>query len=214
MAKSREKIQQIGFWDEEVVKPDHDAICLWAYANVDLILKAVYPERFDIAWRKDEIDFHGISQDEKTVNLCREFLEANPRPNPRVIKKTIEAVLKSHTGYRESLERIVGYADLRIEVHFPSVSAKFKPSIHYGSERILDGFEMILGKHKDPSSVLIEVKSVLPTLGELLRQINLYRTAFSGKFVVVAPDDKYAEILAEQGVTFIQYKPLQTELLK
>jgi hypothetical protein len=211
MAKSREKIQQIGFWDDQVSNPNHDAVCIWAYENTDLILKAVYPERFDIAWRKDEIDFHGISQDAKTVTFCREFLDANPRPNPKVTKKTIEYVLKSHTGYRESLERIVGYADLTIEVHFPSVSAKFKPSAQYSSERILEGFEMIWGKHKDAPGILVEVKSVLPTLGELLRQINLYRTAFYGKFVVIAPDDKYAEILVEQDVTFIQYKSLKAE---
>ena len=211
MAKSREKIQQIGFWDVEVSKPDHDAVCMWAYENTDLILKTVYPERFDIVWRKDEIDFHGFSQDEKTVTLCKEFLGANPRPNPRVTKKTIEFVLKSHTGYRESLERIVGYADLTIEAHFPSVSAKFKPSNQYSSERILEGFEMIWGKHKDAPGILVEAKSVLPTLGELLRQINLYRTAFYGKFVVIAPDDKYAEILADQEVAFIQYKPLKID---
>ncbi len=55
--------------------------------------------------------------------------------------------------------------------------------------------------------ILVEAKSVMPTVGELMRQIQLYRTAFSGKFVVVSPDESYAQILAEQGVTFIKYKP-------
>ena len=55
--------------------------------------------------------------------------------------------------------------------------------------------------------ILVEAKSELPTLGELMRQINLYRTAFDGKVVVVSPDDTFADILKEQGVTFIKYAP-------
>jgi hypothetical protein len=47
----------------------------------------------------------------------------------------------------------------------------------------------------------------MPTVGELMRQINLYRTAFGGKFVVVSPDDSRADILKEQGVTFVKYAP-------
>jgi hypothetical protein len=53
--------------------------------------------------------------------------------------------------------------------------------------------------------LLVEAKSVLPTVGELMRQIQLYRTAFGGKIVVVSPDDSYSNILSEQGVTFVKY---------
>lgn len=55
MAKSREKIQQIGFWDAEVSNASHDKVCLWAYENADLIVRAVFPKLFDRGWLDDEI---------------------------------------------------------------------------------------------------------------------------------------------------------------
>lgn len=52
---------------------------------------------------------------------------------------------------------------------------------------------------------IVEVKSVLPTLGELMRQLNLYRQAYPN-VVLMAPDERYAELLKEQGVLFMKYE--------
>jgi len=204
MAKSREKIQQLGFWDAEVSKPDHDAVCLWAYENADSIFRTVCPERFDQPWLNDEVHLgHGYN-DQSIIELARAFTNANPRPNPRVVKKTLEYVLKSYTGYQDKMERIVGYADLLIETQCPRVEAIYKKANSWDEFGILDGFELTWSSDRVPR-ILVEAKSVLPTVGELMRQIQLYRTAFRGNFIVVSPDDSYAQILAEQGVTFIQY---------
>jgi len=54
-------------------------------------------------------------------------------------------------------------------------------------------------------NILAEAKTKLPSLGELMRQIQLYRTAFYGHVVVISPDDSFAEILAEQDIVFIKY---------
>lgn len=54
-------------------------------------------------------------------------------------------------------------------------------------------------------SVLFEVKSVLPTLGDLIRQLQYYRQIFS-QIIVVGTDDKYAKILEEQGFGYVNYK--------
>jgi len=203
MAKSREKIQQLGFWDAEVSKPDHDAVCLWAYENADLIFRIVCPERFDQPWLKDEVNFNYVNNDQTAIDLARAFTNANPRPNPRVFKKTLEYVLKSYTGYQDKMERIVGYADLLIETERPVVTPKYKAATIRGADDIFDGFELTWSSGRETPCILVEAKSVLPTVGELMRQIQLYRTAFRGKFVVVSPDDSYAKILAEQDVTFI-----------
>jgi hypothetical protein len=37
-----------------------------------------------------------------------------------------------------------------------------------------------------------------------MRQINLYRLAYPD-VIVAAPDNSYAEVLAEQGVLFVPY---------
>lgn len=205
MAKSREKIQQLGFWDTEVSKPDHDAVCLWAYENADLIFRIVCPELFDQPWLKDDVYLGYEKNNQSAIELARTFLNANVRPNPRVFNKTIEYVLKSHTGYQNRMERIVGYADLLIETELPRVRPKYKAAATRGGDDIFDGFELTWSREREAPCILVEAKSSLPTVGELMRQIQLYRTAFNGKFVVVSPDDSYAQILAEQGVTFVQY---------
>lgn len=215
MAKSREKIQQLGFWDAEVSKPDHDAVCLWAYDNAETVLRAVCPDRFDRPWLKSEVD-PGRSDErgQKREDLVREFAKANPRPNPRVVKKTLEYVLRSYTGYQDRMEKIVGYADLLLETELPCIHSKYRPADTRGADDVFDGFQLGWSRKFDwtrpyveAPRILVEAKSVLPTVGELMRQINLYRTAFRDKFVVVSPDDSFAEILTEQGVTFIKYNP-------
>jgi hypothetical protein len=207
MAKSREKTQQIGFWDSEVSKPDHDTVCMWAYENADVIFKATYPEMFDVSWRNDEVELDLSTMSSEEADIARELVKSVPRPNPKIVRKALEYVLKSHTGYHNNLEKIVGYADLVIETKCPSIKPMYKVVPMQAEKAVLHGHSISWGRREGIASILVEAKSILPTIGELMRQINLYRTAFYGRFVVVAPDDKYAEILAEQGVKFIQYKP-------
>lgn len=52
-------------------------------------------------------------------------------------------------------------------------------------------------------SVAVEVKTTIPNVGALLRQINLYNTR---SFVVVSPDDRFADVLRSQGVAFYKYE--------
>lgn len=206
MAKSREKVQQLGFWDAEVSKPDHDTICLWAYKNAEMIFQAACPEIFDHPWLTDEVHLPDRKED-ATRDQAKTFVNANSRPNPRITKKTLEYVLKSHTGYGGKLEKIVGYADIVLETEVPHIWATYKANPNGYGEDLFDGFGIGWSRRIDAPTILIEAKSVMPTVGELMRQINLYRTAFSGRFVVVSPDDSYADILKEQGVTFVKYAP-------
>ena len=95
MAKSRNEVQQLGMWDDEVGSVKHDEICLWAYRNADEILRSVMPDLFDRPW--DLTAEVGISSQEVSVAPARplldEFLAKNWRPNPRVVAKSIEPVL-------------------------------------------------------------------------------------------------------------------------
>lgn len=208
MAKSREKVnQQLGFWDVEVTKPDHDTICLWAYKNAETIFRAACPELFDHPWMTDEVHFPHDHRDEAAKALAKAFADANPRPAPRITKKTLEYVLTSYTGHGNKLERIVGYADLVLETEIPCIVPNYKANPNKYGDDLFDGFALAWSRRNDAPRILVEAKSVMPTVGELMRQINLYRTAFGGRFVVVSPDDSYADILNEQGVTFVKYAP-------
>ena len=205
MAKSRDKIQQLGFWDTEVSSPDHDAVVLWAYENADLIFRKAYPSLFDRNWEQNEIHVdNGVHKDDWAKTL-QEFANNNPRPNPKVTKKVLEFVLKSRTGYRDQLERIVGYGDLLIETSNPSVAGDYEYDKYSRNPISLTQCNIVWGYgYHSSQSILVEAKSVLPTVGELMRQIQLYRTAFKGRIVVASPDDSYSELLEEQDVVYVQ----------
>jgi len=205
MAKSREKVQQLGFWDTQVSSPDHDAVCLWAYENAGLITRKAYPDIFDRSWSDEEIGVGLVRSNQQAMDIAREVASVTPRPTPRVVKRTLEYVLRSYTGYQEKLERIVGYADLLIETEVPMISARYVAGPARDTDDVFDGFEVAWSRGRGAPYILVEAKSVLPTVGELMRQIQLYRTAFGGKIVVVSPDDSYATILTEQGVDFVKY---------
>lgn len=205
MAKSREKIQQLGFWDAEVSSPDHDAVCLWAYENADSIVRKTCPDIFDRPWEDRDISYVSSGPIPGAAELIRQYITSTSRPNPRIFSKTLECVLRTYTGYQERLERIVGYADILIKTEIPKICPKYINSSQNPSDDVFDGFCVTWSSGREAPRILVEAKSVIPTLGELMRQIQLYRTAFDGKVVVVSPDDRYEELLQEQDVTFVKY---------
>lgn len=205
MAKSREKIQQIGFWDPEVSTPDHDKVVEWAYENADQIFRQFFPDLFDRSWIERELHFTQPWTDQSKAKL-HEYMAQTPRPNPRASKRSWEYILKSYTGYRDLIERIVGYADLFIETEVPFIETEYIQN-QYGDTSELEGFRLCWSSDKryGAQNLLIEAKSVLPTLGELMRQVRLYATTTNATIVVVSPDDRYTKILNEQGIKFVQY---------
>lgn len=58
-----------------------------------------------------------------------------------------------------------------------------------------------------PFEVAVEVKSTIPSIGDLIRQIQFYRNYMGGPtWIVVSPDDRPAEILREHGIFFYKYR--------
>ena len=55
-------------------------------------------------------------------------------------------------------------------------------------------------------SVGVEVKTEIPRVGDLIRQIQFYKRYSTMSWIVVSPDDENAEILKEQGIYFYKYK--------
>ncbi len=203
MAQTRAKVQQHGFWDPEVSVHKHDEICIWAHEHALDIFRAVCPKDFDRNWVTGDLP-EEFKTDRNARALAREFQEKTPRPVPRIKAKKLEYVLRSYSGYQDKVEKLVGYADLLITTELPCLyPIRDNDSIRAGLHP-LKGFQ--LDWDQGPS-ILVEAKSTMPTLGELMRQINLYRTAFGGLVVVVSPDDQFQSILADQNVSFIRYVP-------
>jgi len=61
---------------------------------------------------------------------------------------------------------------------------------------------------KDTMEVFIEVKTEIPILGELIRQMRAYQAYQSSRtsYLIVSPDDSFVKILNEQGFYFYKYK--------
>src|ERR1700722_10243225 len=67
---------------------------------------------------------------------------------------------------------------------------------------------------QDEKLVLFEAKTAIPSLGELFRQLQMYKAGYVGgravsglKFVVTCPDDTDAQIIRDQGFHFLKYDP-------
>lgn len=191
MVSKRDKVPQLGFWDDEVSAPTHDKIVMWAYNNADLLVRKFltqFPDRMhydalnDIFTPEDIEGGHDLPK--------ADISPLPPKPLSLVAKKILEPVIKRHPEHGRGMPQILGYADLVItwneqHVWWSSTDTKWNTSVR---ER----------------PILVEVKTKLPSMGELLRQINLYREVYQN-VIVIAPNDDYADILLEQHILFIQY---------
>lgn len=188
MARARDKTAQIGLWDSEVALPKHDDICMWVYDHAEDVLRALRPHLFRPDWLDREFDSRASPE------VVAAFRASTPRTPPFIAQRELEAALVPRDGGR-GWRAPVGYGDVLLTYTAPC------PSPDYGSSDAIQGFEV----YPEKLQLLIEVKTVLPTLGELMRQLNLYATAFPGYQAVVAPDDRYADILREHGFGFLRY---------
>ena len=203
-AAQREKIQQLGFWDTDVANPGHDDITLWAMGCAEDLAQRYVAFR-GIDWFESYGMTVGASWSLERVAKCqRDFPELGDPPARRttlVAKREIEAVLRErepeyHPRQVPRNQRILGYADLLLHC----------VSEQLGASQVVSGREPPRWDVREVGfKIIIEVKSVLPTLGELMRQLNLYRQAHPN-VVLVAPDERYAGLLREQGVLFVKYE--------
>ncbi|MFZ6758141.1 hypothetical protein ACO0K9_13105 [Undibacterium sp. Ji50W] len=192
MASAREKLPQLGLWDSEVSKPNHDTITLWAHKHAEMLARqyvTTYADHFN----------------ERGIDLLPDWphalLERNPElgmPPPKcptlVSKRELEAVLRGRSEGASRYNPILGYGDLLLhcEAHVLGTIESERPR---KKEWWVETMRF---------QILVEVKTELPTLGELMRQLNLYRESVR-HVIVVAPDEKYAELLSEQGILFVRY---------
>lgn len=84
-----------------------------------------------------------------------------------------------------------------------SASLNLKLEYPVSDNRYVIGFIDIYWPH----AVAVEVKTEIPVIGDLIRQIQFYRNYMGGPcWIVVSPDDRAASILKEQGIYFYKYK--------
>lgn len=104
--------------------------------------------------------------------------------NPAEIKKNWQQPIKEPTG------EIVGFVDMIVSYERTDESGDTISKVFF-----------------------FDIRTTIPSLGQLIRDINIYKLylgfeqSWMYTYLVVCADDRYANILAEQGVHFLPYAP-------
>ncbi len=116
-------------------------------------------------------------------------MKNNPHPFKIVENKWEHQVMHINGNYK----MVVGYIDLMVRIQ-----GKF----YFSDTKEYEDYT---------KTVFIEVKTQIPSLGELIRQMRAYE-AYQNEynrfteFLIVSPDDRHKAILKEQGFGFYKYK--------
>ncbi|APY10171.1 hypothetical protein BWZ22_02495 [Seonamhaeicola sp. S2-3] len=124
----------------------------------------------------------------------------------------------------ENIEKVISETTMSKNPHpFKIITNKWEHQMMYvnGNYKMIVGYIDILvriqgkfyfndsDKYEDyTKNVFIEVKTQIPSLGELIRQMRAYQ-AYDDRFtdyIVISPDDRHKKILNEQGFWFYKYK--------
>jgi hypothetical protein len=119
--------------------------------------------------------------------LSETIMKNNPKPFKVLGTKWEHQIMHINGNFK----MIVGYIDLLVRIR---------------GEFLFSGSEEYEECTKD---ILIEVKTQIPSLGELIRQMRAYQTYqnnYITEYLVVANDDRHEKILKEQGFWFYKYK--------
>lgn len=210
-AKASTLQQRFGFLDDDLKLQTHDEIMLWVDANIKKIVTDIFPKNpnWEISDQvKDDIDKiskaveNALSQAD--INLHGNRYEAllqwkglkelPPKPD-----LTIESIVWEKPIV--SKDYIIGFVDMFCEFNSPVLSA-------YGMGVFSNTTDIpIFEICHEKKQLAFEIKTSIPSLGELIRQIRMYQNYSRAKFVVISPDDRHAEMLKKQGIIFYKYAP-------
>ena len=195
--KAKTISERFGFSDPELKTARHDEIMIWLDENLEGCMDHLV----------EDIDQEKVDHAEKVREAARKFWpqkDLGPLPaadKVRVIGKVWEFPVSDR-------QYVIGFVDMYAEVGIPCSWCVRDLWNDKGVWR----FDGNVGK-SDPKwsiryrnqKVYFEVKPSIPSLGELMRQVNMYRKYQEGLFYVVSPDDRFRKMLESQKIGFIKY---------
>ena len=113
-----------------------------------------------------------------------------------------------------------GFLDLMYECNVTSAVSRYKINLktvevktalfgrdYVSNKEVFDSFEVVTNRLVDQILCAIEVKTRISNVGDVIRQINYYRSFFSSnrvQFYVCCQDAKFKDLLGSQGIGFIK----------
>lgn len=169
--------------------------------------------RADLAARESESDYWlqwttqqlDAAQQKYDSFSAWEGLTTPPKkPDLEIIDSIWEHPVQSKTQY------IIGFVDLQTIWTDYELTVSWKGSKHHNPNgiqvTILDNETMPIWYISDKLLTLnIEVKTTIPSVGELLRQIRMYKVHLPGRYMIISPDDRFRDQIQAQGLYFVKY---------
>ena len=187
LARKAEKVQSLQKQlDREKASPDYDPYT--TFGNLDTSQKDIMNQKYLI--EKGE----RISKIEKEFQQASEQIRVSPlplKPSIRIVKKQWEEPVMSN-------DYIVGFVDMAVTFQLPRLNLNIELEENGWNSKWNIGYAT-------DNRINFEVKTEIPSLGELIRQLNMYKSYGAKNIFVVAPDDSHKELLQEQGIGFIKY---------
>jgi hypothetical protein len=177
--------QRFGFVDEDRKNPKHEEIMLWLDMEVENLILDFYGR-----------DWNYEGEQKKFFEYKSSYPEGAPDEMPLLPPK-LPIILKEMV-WEKPLEAEnddpVGFIDLYVR-HTVSWVSPYR-LLHHGW-----GWHLI---EEDHTSCFV-VKSFIHSIDEVIRQVQMYKSYEISDFWVVCPDDRFVDLLNEQGIGFIKY---------
>ncbi|KOF03939.1 hypothetical protein AWW67_02150 [Roseivirga seohaensis] len=227
--KAQTHIQQLGFFDNDLNSSTHDNIMIWLQKNIDQVLNNLYYTPFErwevermvnstkeelqrllppmiqqLKWSGNKLEEHQKLIDSLQNWTGKEILE-QAIERPLITSHSVKwEMTVEREGRRVGDKYTLGFIDMHVAFSYMGYMIKGIP-IGSNQKKEIEEYSLpYLFSYFNDDEVFFEVKTKIPSVGALLRQINFYKSYKPGKYVVVCPDDRHKELLASQNVGFVK----------
>jgi len=150
-----------------------------------------------------ELAYTEYSNREKNFLAWFESLNLGQTPSKPPLEQIISTSWEQPIGTGRDNKYIVGFIDLVAWIKVPRLTL-----INLDAEKDIEWEDIAWHIADYPDRIItfnFEIKSSIPSVGELLRQIRMYQEYTNGHFIVVSPDTRFKSVIEKQGIKFIDY---------
>ncbi len=204
---SKTAVEQLSFgsmigMDKDIESPLHDEMALWLDKNANEILGSLFPWAFSAVWPGETLEELRLQHQHDSAPPSR---FGDPPERKVELRKEWQYPILRYLGPQKE-KTILGFVDLKVNVLFSSLG--FTDGI---------GWELRVPGGAPGLVVFCEVAPAIQ-VSKLLRQLKAYKELVETEpcvgdehekeaFVIVSPDDRYADKLSEEGFHFVKYDP-------
>jgi len=207
--------KDINFWlnDKELKTPEHDKLVLWTFDNVEKVMEnlSLIPIHKHISFDKNSYggewnwDKKKYILDNKKPTKYESQSKKDEEESWEYYKKLDKKREEENNFYtlNKKIEFAIGE---KYNLGFIDLAVFVKPNeISYGN------FHELWEYHEN---LYFEIKPIINSIGEVMRQINYYRKYIKGEFIIVTKTKGLKDIFKTQNVHIVEYEDEQKELFK